>query len=166
LTLAPWVRGAVLAGLQDLLVPGGLVIVDLYSRLYLRRLQNSEDPLLRGGGQSWRSYPRGGFWSSEPHTLIRQNLDYGPGGPFLQRYLVIPQEQIGGGAAAPRTGTALAKQKEFRVWHDVPDRKALEALCEHYGFRLRTQRMLRGAQRGILDWRWAVMERKRDQSLM
>lgn len=155
LTLAPWVRGAVLDGLSQVLAPGAVFMLDLYSNSYLRRLRNSGDPLLSGGGQRWQEFPTGGFWTKGPHLLIRQNLDYGPGGPFLQRYLVAPRT---GQPGAP--GSGVGDIREFRIWHDLPDLRALRALGSHYGFRVSSRRMLRGAARGLLDWRWIVMRKE------
>ena len=88
---------------------GGKLIFDIFSE----HIQND-----RKEEKTWEYYPEAGFWSKEPHLLLKQTFHYPEQNTYADQYNLITNQQT----------------KHFVLWERYYSTQEITAILHHIGF--------------------------------
>ncbi|WP_455381961.1 class I SAM-dependent methyltransferase [Salinispira pacifica] len=105
-------RQSMLRRIRRALVDGGLLILDVFNRAYVKRTAVEA---------RWYTAMRRGFWDAGPHLVLERSFEYLDSQVGLNRYLIA---------------TTSGELREYNVWRHWYDEESIRMLLEGAGFRV------------------------------
>ena len=103
-------RRSILSRLRASLVPGGLLVLDVFTESYVRRNRSCDD---------WYVSTRDGFWQAEPHLVLQQHFHYEAESASVARYTIVDDD---------------GSYRQFHVWWRHFCETEIRELLESEGF--------------------------------
>lgn len=106
--LSPADRAKLLAIVKKALKPGGLLVLDGWTRRFLDDSGEYRD----------FSFSQSGFWSDKPHLCLEQRIVYGESDNYLDQYVVLTADGC----------------RNYNIWNQIFTTASLDAELKSAGF--------------------------------